>query len=79
MNSGLDLKVALRDKVFYVECYTYRKPLGIEEFIGELFRQINEQIRVEHIRCIQFSLPNDAQRPEVFLDGSFSRILIQLS
>jgi hypothetical protein len=71
MKSGPDLKVELGDEMFYVECYTYRKSFGIEEFICELFLQLNEQIRIEHIPCIHFSLPNDAHRLEVFLDTLF--------
>jgi hypothetical protein len=71
MKSGPDLKVELGDEVFYVECFTYRKSFGIEEFIRELFLRLNDQIRVEHIQCIGFSLPDESGRLEVVLDELF--------
>ena len=40
MNSGPDLKLNLRDKAFFVECYTYRKSFGIEAFIEEIYNHI---------------------------------------
>lgn len=74
MRSDPDLKVISEDGIFFVECYTYRKSFGIEEFISELFYHISPKIKVNHISCIPFSLPKNS-RTEPFLNEIFSHYL----
>lgn len=74
MKSGPDLKVTIKDKEFYVECYTYRKSFGLEEFVEELLQYIHPSIRVGHIPCSKFSLPKD-NAIERFLDELFELYL----
>ena len=54
----------------FIECYTYRKSFGIEEFIGEIFRHIHPNITVHHTRYIKFSLPKNSNL-ESFLNDIF--------
>ncbi|MEW5948458.1 MAG: hypothetical protein AB1711_03495 [Thermodesulfobacteriota bacterium] len=70
MRSGPDLEVVTEKGPFYVECYTYRKSFGIEEFIKELLGHIDPRIRVGHTSCIKFSLPKNSDT-EGFLDDVF--------
>jgi hypothetical protein len=70
-NSGPDLKVGIGNEEFFVECYTYRKSFGIEEFIRELFSKISERINVKHTLCIQFGLPSAKSDLDAFLDKLF--------
>lgn len=75
MNSGPDMKGVFKNETFFVECYTYRKSFGIEEFIGELFSHIHPQIKVSHVSCIPFNLPNDANKLDDFLNDLFKPYL----
>lgn len=74
--AGPDLKVSENTNEFYVECYTYRKSFGVEEFVSELFHHIHPQIRVEHISCLKFNLPkNGTSEIERFLSELFEPYL----
>jgi hypothetical protein len=68
------LKVNSTAGQFFVECTIYRKSFGLEEFIGELFSQINFQIKVSHIPFNIFSLPKD-KNLEPFLDELYEPFL----
>ena len=77
MKSGPDLRIGNGGNIFYVECYTYRKSFGINEFISELFHNIHPQIRVYHSSCIKFSLPRKGvSEIDYFLDQLFKPYLI---
>jgi hypothetical protein len=54
--SGPDMKVDLGGNLFYVECTTYHKSFGIEEFINCLLHKIDSRLSVKHIPCIKFTL-----------------------
>ena len=73
-NSGPDLKVQTKSGPAWVECYVYRKSFGLEEWIQEIFNNIDPKIKVGHTPCIQFSLPQN-QRLEQFLDQLFRPFL----
>lgn len=70
MSSGPDLKITTGKEDIFIECYTYRKSFGIEEFIGEIFRHIHPNITVHHTRYIKFSLPKNSNL-ESFLNDIF--------
>jgi hypothetical protein len=72
--AGPDFRVSSDSITFFVECTTYRKSFAIEEFIREVFRFIHPQIMVEHVPCLQFSLPKD-DKIETFLDELFEPYL----
>ena len=55
--SGPDLKVCVNGDTFFVECTTYHKSFGLEEFINDLLAQIDPRLRAAHIPCLKFSLP----------------------
>jgi hypothetical protein len=74
LRTGPDIKVKIESHEFFVECTTYRKSFGLEEFISELFRCISQEIRVEHIPCLKFSLPKNNEIG-TFLDDLFSPYL----
>lgn len=70
LDSGPDLKIVTKERDIFIECYTYRKSFGIEEFIGEIFRHIHPNITVRHTRYIKFSLPKNSNL-ESFLNDIF--------
>jgi hypothetical protein len=74
LKSGPDLQVSSGSDILYVECTTCHKSFGLEEFIGELFRCISEDIRVEHVPFLIFSLPKNNDIGS-FLDELFSPYL----
>lgn len=75
MNAGPDFRVNINDGMpFYVECTTYRKSFGVEEFIGDLFSKICPQIKVAHTPFIEFFLPKN-EKIEQFLDALFAPYL----
>jgi len=55
--SGPDLSVDLEGKRLFVECYVYRKSLGVELFIGELLSELGNDLRASHHSYLRFSLP----------------------
>ncbi|MDQ6971116.1 MAG: hypothetical protein Q9M30_00555 [Mariprofundaceae bacterium] len=67
---GPDLAVRTGHGTFYVECYAYRKSFGVENFIEELMRKVDKNIRVEHQSNLPFALPSDNTRNQ-FLDELF--------
>jgi len=69
-SQGPDISVRTKHGTFYVECYTYRKSFGMENFIEELMRKIDGNIRVEHQPNLPFTLPSDSNRDQ-FLDELF--------
>lgn len=72
--AGPDLRVLADSTAFFVECTTYRKSFALEEFISEVFRLIHPEIVVEHIPCLQFSLPKN-DKIGAFLDSLFEPYL----
>ncbi len=72
--TGPDFHVSSDSTAFFVECTTYRKSFAIEEFISEVFRFIHPQVMVEHVPCLQFSLPKD-DNIGIFLDRLFEPYL----
>lgn len=72
--AGPDIRVSVDSEAFFVECTTYRKSFGLEEFIGELFHFIYPQIMTEHVPFMQFSLPKNNEI-ETFLDDLFKPYL----
>jgi hypothetical protein len=46
LKAGPDIQVSTESSSFFVECTTYRKSFGLEEFISELFRCISQDIRM---------------------------------
>jgi len=73
--SGPDLRVIIEENEFYVECTTYRKSFGLEEFIDGILRRIHPELAAEHAPCIRFSLPKD-DAIEKFLDELFKPFLV---
>jgi hypothetical protein len=71
---GPDIQVSGESGRFFVECTTYRKSFGLEEFICELFRCISQEIIVKHVPLIQFYLPKDKEIG-TFLDDLFKPYL----
>lgn len=72
--AGPDIQVSVDSTIIFVECTTYRKSFALEEFIGELFRCIDPQIKTEHVPCLKFSLPKNNEI-EAFLDNLFEPYL----
>ncbi|MDX8392503.1 MAG: hypothetical protein R8K53_08075 [Mariprofundaceae bacterium] len=72
---GPDITVKTRYGIFYVECYTYQKSFAMEEFISELMKKIDGNIRVRHQGNLPFKLPSDNER-KPFLDELFSPFLV---
>jgi hypothetical protein len=66
--------VSLEAGKFFVECTTYHKSFGLEEFVNELFRCIDTEIGVVHPPFLQFSLPKNNEI-EAFLDELFEPYL----
>jgi len=71
---GPDLTVKTEQGTFYVECYTYRKSFGMENFIDELMQKIDGNICVKHQANLPFKLPVDNERKQ-FLDELFALCL----
>ncbi len=71
--SGPDLKIAGNGE-FFVECYTYRKSYGLEEFIGEICRCMHQRLKVDHASYTRFALPRNSSR-DAFLDSLFRPFL----
>jgi hypothetical protein len=84
--SGPDLKVDLGGNYFYIECTTYHKSFGIEEFVNSLLKKIDSRLNARHIPSIKFSLQklnlnsffDELFKP--FLDSTFlSKISVDAS
>ena len=60
--SGPDLSAKIGAERWYVECYAYRKSFGILSFLEELLLRIDPTVRIEHRRCLPFSLPSGRAR-----------------
>jgi hypothetical protein len=60
--------------IFFIECTTYRKSFGLEEFIDDLLKNIHPRLRATHTPLIQFSLPKE-NAIEMFLDELFKPFL----
>lgn len=75
-NEGPDLSCRHEDVTFYIECTSFRKSLGIKEYIADLFSYIDSNIKVEHIWWIPLSLPQ-GRRVASFLDELFRPYLDQ--
>ncbi len=73
-HNGPDLTVIDSDGPFYVECYSYRKSYGIQEFAEELFTKLDANISVKHRWYKPFSLPQDTLTGD-FLHKLFSPYL----
>lgn len=56
--SGPDLKVGVDGACFFVECTTYHKSFGLEQFINSLLGHVDPNLRAVHTPCLKFSLPN---------------------
>jgi len=74
LTQGPDLKITVQNEHFFVECYTYQKSFGIEEFIGELFGQIHPKLKIDRMPYVQFSLPKNKDRNN-FLNELFRPFL----
>lgn len=72
--NGPDLKVTVDNVDLYIECTTYHKSFGLEEFISELFNCINPDIQVTHTLFCIYSLPKNKEI-ENFLDDLFKPYL----
>jgi len=71
---GPDLEVNTKEGIFFVECYSFRKSFGIEEFIREIFSHLDRRIRVVHRSYMPFQLPQNKDT-EGFLNDLFSPYL----
>ncbi|GAP16646.1 hypothetical protein [Levilinea saccharolytica] len=67
---GPDFRVSTGSSCFFVECTTYRKSFGLEEFVREIFQFIDPQIKIEHKPWKKFSLPK-GREIDIFLDNLF--------
>jgi hypothetical protein len=74
LRAGPDIQVSFEAGKFFVECTTYHKSFGLEEFISELFRCISPEIGIEHPPFLQFSLPKNNE-VDAFLDELFQPYL----
>jgi len=73
--SGPDLQATIDHQDVYIECTTYHKSFGLEEFINELFMCISPDILVTHAPFMKFSLPKNNDEVRIFLEELFSPFL----
>ena len=74
--SGPDLCVSIGQENLYVECTTYRKSFGIEEYIYEILQKIDSEIKVTHKPFMMFPLQKIEDKNN-FLDELFTAFLGQ--
>jgi hypothetical protein len=74
-SSGPDLKINQGNLDLFIECYNFTKSFSIENFISDIFSQLNPKIKVEHKLFLRLSLPNSGQELESFLNKIFSPYL----
>ncbi len=73
-NSGPDLCVKMDGTELFIECTTYHKSFGLNEFIDELFRCISPSISTKHTPFNKYSLPHN-QETNDFLNELFKPYL----
>ncbi|MBI1851587.1 MAG: hypothetical protein HYR85_14695 [Planctomycetes bacterium] len=74
LKSGPDIVATLQGERLYIECFVYKKSFGISQYVAELFKELDFEIRVEHSWFLPFSLPKNAET-SAFLDKLFAPFL----
>jgi len=73
-NRRPDIACAHEGATFYLECTSFRKSLGMREYIADLFSHIDSNIRVDHPWWLPLSLPQGSEA-DSFLHELFRHYL----